>query len=217
MADSWSIKKQVHHGEGGRNVVWKWYVYCDNEVVGSGTEDTKRDAKRAGRTFVNTIPCDTSTSPNGDDYLDGDGKIYKGEDRRIYRGEDGKIYRIGIDPPCINASIANGKLEHFEIINPWTDEFHCFTVDEISENELSWLAGLCFYDATLSKKHELVAAQLKVWHTYLGGDSVTEIQSLHNLTAENFEAIATKSWQMVTVHRTENADGTVHLDWKIEC
>ena len=131
-------------------------------------------------------------------------------------GADGKIYKLEIEPPAINASIQNGCLEYFEVVNPWTDEFHRFTLDDISENELSWLAGLCFYDPHLSQKHELVMAQLKTWHVYIGGDSPTEIMSLHNLSTEHFEMIASKSWNSVTVNKIEDANGTIHLDWNFE-
>ena len=207
MADSWTIEKHVQWTTNHKRVVtWYWYVWCDGEEdpVGSGPQRSKKDAQAAGRTMVNRIKCQS---------VGGGGNNNSGG---IYVGEDGKIYRLEIRPPAINASIVDGHLEYFEVINPWTDEFHRFTTDEISENELSWLAGLCFYDETLSQKYELVATQLKTWHVYLGGNSPTEIMTLHNLSAEHFEMIASKSWNKVSVHKTENTDGTVHLDWDIE-
>jgi hypothetical protein len=110
-----------------------------------------------------------------------------------YEGEDGKIYKVEIIPPAINASIANGHLDSVAFPDPWTDEYSSFTSNEISENELSWILGLCFYDEILSQEYELVAAQLKVWGIYLGGNSIDKIKSLHNLSDENFNAIVTKT------------------------
>jgi hypothetical protein len=192
---------------------WNWFVRCSSHPndVKWGHENTKKEAKKAANNWVCSVGGGTrGSSGEGDGDGDGDGNKW------TYTGEDGKIYEITLEPPKINASMIDGHLEYFEMINPWTNEFHRFTLDDISGNELAWLTGLCFYDKRLSQKHELVAAQLKAWHVYLGGNSPDEIRALHNLTADIFERIASKSWEGITLCKITEENGTEYLDWTIE-
>jgi hypothetical protein len=204
MECTYDVHRIVHNGQGGRYVDWHFVIFCDGERKFSGVANTKREAKDAAKYHITknggTIKSTSGNSGNGG----------------VYVTEDGKIYSVNITPPAVNASIVNGQLDNFEIINIWTDEFHRFTIDEILENELFWLTGLCFYDKTLSQQHELVVAQLKAWHVYLGGNAITEILSLHNLTAEQFESLSTKSWNAVTINKKGYDDGSVRLDWTFE-
>jgi hypothetical protein len=39
---------------------------------------------------------------------------------------------------------------------------------------------------------------------------------LHNLTAEEFEAITRKTWEKITIEQTTKETETVHLDWDFE-
>jgi len=187
---------------------WVWNVNCldeDGNIVrrGHGREDSEKKANKKANGFVCSTGGGTGTGI-------GTGNSW------TYVGENGETFEVTITPPKVNASIIDGHLEYSEIINPWTNEFHRFTSNEISQNELAWLTGLCFFDGSLSEEHKLVATMLKVLGVYLGGNSTTEIMSLHNLTAEQFEAIATKSWESATITQTEKNDGTVHLDWNFE-
>ena len=133
-------------------------------VYGCGnTEETKKDAKSEAKRQVSSL-CGSGGTTTGEGT--GDGNSW------IYVGENGETYTVTLEPPKVNASMTDSHLEWFEMINPWTKKFHRFTLDDISGNELAWLTGLCFYYKHLSQKHELVAAKLKVWHVYVGGNSV---------------------------------------------
>ena len=198
MSDVEIYKRVQRTTTGKRVVTWIWVVKCDGEIIASGPENTKRDAKKMGNRAAEDLCISTSQSSHGE-----------------YEGEDGKIYNVEILPPAINASIVNGHLDSVEFVDPWTDEYSSFTSNEISENELSWILGLCFYDEILSQEYELVAAQLKVWGIYLGGNSIDEIKSLHNLSDENFNAIVTKTWDSIIINKTEDDNGEIHLDWDI--
>jgi hypothetical protein len=175
------------------NGSWRWAVYCDGVFKEGSIENTRRQAKRAIKNVVCSLP---PSSKN----------IYVTlmiQDSYNLQGN-------------INALIANGRIEYLDEINPWTNTFHRFTRNDISPNVLSWLSEIYFYDETLSRIDELVAAQLKVWGVYLGGNSVSEIISLHNLTVEQFNAIASNSWNEITLKQTTNENGTVHLDWNFK-
>jgi len=183
-----------------------WMVMCINgsdTTTSAGFTRTKREAKAEAKKIV----C--STAPGG-----------------------GNNYIVSImseDPDnlqgSINALVVNGCMVYLDEINPWTNTFHRFTQNDISANALAWLSEICFYDETLSQAYELVTAQLKVWDVYLGGDSKGEIMVLHNLTAEQFDAIAAKLWKQITIEQTEiititedeNENDieitTIHLDW----
>ena len=167
---------------------WKWDVYCDGQWVAGCVEETKRDAKRASNQFT----CESISN----------GSLPSGTN----------IETI-ITPPQINASIENGVLSGFDIINPWTQAFHHFTTNDISENELAWIAGLCFYDSSLSQNYELLRAKLKTWDVYLGGNSMLEIMQIHNLTEVQCNLILSKNWITIDITKIIEDDETVHLDW----
>jgi len=125
MSDVEIYKRVQRTTTGKRVVTWIWVVKCDGEIIASGPENTKRDAKKMGNRAAEDLCYGTSQNSNGE-----------------YEGEDGKIYNVEILPPAINASIANGHLDSVAFPDPWTDEYSSFTSNEISENELSWILGL---------------------------------------------------------------------------
>jgi hypothetical protein len=175
---------------------WYWLVKCTdkegNVTYHEGYTWSRKDARKAARGIVCSVP------PGGNSSVS-----IISEDINYLQGN-------------INALVVNGHIEYLEEINPWTNEFHRFTQGEISVNALAWLSEICFYDETLSQSHELVVAQLKVWNVYLGGNSVPEIISLHQLTTEQFNAIAKKTWKKITIEQTTKENETIHLDWNFE-
>jgi hypothetical protein len=121
----------------------------------------------------------------------------------------------------MNALIVNGSMVYLDEIDPWTNEFKRFTQDDISSNALAWLSEICDYNEADLSPVDKVVAQLKVWDIYLGGNTIAEILPLHNLNAEQFNAIAAKSWTRITIIQTTNDDDdddddTIHLDWTFE-
>ena len=167
---------------------WKWDVYCNGQWIAGNVENTKREAKREADRYR----CESLE--NGDITPDDDTEI-------------------SITAPHINANIENGSLIGSDFINPWTNEMQHFSANEISENELAWLAGLCFFDHSASQDCELLIAKLKVWNVYLGGNSMQEIQNLHNLSENQCNMILNKDWNSVTITKTTCNNETIHLDW----
>jgi hypothetical protein len=168
-------KKKITISKGTSPGFYNWVVECtdkeSNITYHSGIEYGRKEAKKKAKEIV----CSTGNS-SGSNYI-------------TIRLEDSQELILG----NINAFVVDGFMEYLEEVNPWTNEYHRLTNDEISANALAWLSEVCLYDETLSLEHELVAAQLKVWDIYFGGNSKDEIMSLHNLTPAHFEAIATKS------------------------
>jgi len=172
---------------------WHWIVQCSDTTWDEGYAGTKKEAKKAAKGACSII-------------LQGSGNIYV------------SIMSPFLDDPqgSLNTLFVDGFIKYLDVINPWTDEFHRFTQDDISVNALAWLSEICDYDeASLSQVNKVVA-QLKVWDVYLGGNSMDEIKLLHNLTTEQFHAIAAKSWDIITIEQKENSDGTVRLVWTFE-
>jgi hypothetical protein len=173
---------------------YRWYVKCTdkegNETWCSGIEYGKKVAKDAAK----AVDCGS------------------GECKEIYIEE----CNYGIMLCDVNALIQNGYIEYIEVIDPWTNKRQRFTQKDIPANALAWLSEICDYDETSLTITDKVTAQLKVWNVYQGGNSVTEIISLHNLTAELLDAIAAKSWNKITIERNINDDETIHLDWYFE-
>ncbi len=166
---------------------WRWNVYCNGEWIGGNTEESKRAAKIAAE------QCKCDAIENGTASPDDD-------------------LETSITPPQINASIINGELVGMDFINPWTNNPQHFTTDDISENELAWIAGLCFFDPSASQNFELLRAKLKTWDVYIGGDSMTEIMQAHNLTESQCNLILNKNWSTITIIKTIGNE-TIHLDW----
>ena len=172
---------------------YKWDVWCDGEWVEGSIESSRRWAKKG----VNGVVCGLPP---------GKGNIYVSIMSQSPDNLNGSF----------NALISDDCIVYLEEVNPWTNRFQRFTQREMSKNVLAWLSDICDYDESLSPVHELVIAQLKVWDVYLGGNTQDEILTLHNLTAEQFHAIATKSWEVITIAKTDGDDGLIHLDWNFE-
>jgi len=161
------------------------------------------------------------------DCYDGNGQFLGSESgaansKRAAKNQAGGVacgVNIVIMPPKINATIINGRMAYFEMINPWTEQFHTLIASEVSENELFWIAGIGCYDDSLSSSLKRVVAMLKVWDVYLGGDSEKGVQELHDLSDEEFDIISEKTWTSVEIIKTIDDYGEIHLGWNIvdEC
>ncbi|MDR1878127.1 MAG: hypothetical protein LBQ64_01010 [Bacteroidales bacterium] len=120
---------------------------------------------------------------------------------------------IKIAPPEISAIVGDGHLQSFKMFCPYMEEDKEHSVpEEMSENTAFWVFGLDCFDIKLSEQYELVSAMLKVWGVYKGGDSADTVKSLHNLSDQNFDIIAAKTWKTITINISEDESS---LSWNI--
>lgn len=179
---------------------WRWEVRCNGEFVQGSVESTKQAAKSAANRVKNEIVC--NLNPNNE------------------TGQGEPQIDIQILPPNVNAVISCGYMDFFEIINPFNDEIEHFTSDEISENSLAWLVGLCFYDSSETERVELLIAQLKVWGIYRGGENENEIKNIYHLEQSQIEIILAKSWHHISLRKImeEDENGNIQevLQWYFE-
>ena len=182
---------------------WNWTVWCKNndKIYVSNSTGSKKEANAAAKEAGKNLDCNPS-----------EGSVDNGTNISIMSPFSDDLQG------SLNALIVNDMIVYIDVIDIWTNEFRRFTRNDISANALAWLSEICDYNETSLTTVNKVVAQLKVWGVYLGGNSVTEIISLHNLTAERFNAIATKSWDKITIkiEEDEDEDGTIHLDWTFE-
>jgi hypothetical protein len=165
---------------------WHWKVFCEGVYYRGGIENSKGDAKY----MVEITKCPESKATSSSIW-------FEDEDLCV----------------CFEAILVNDQILCFDVIDPWTDTLRRITRNEISANALAWISEIGIYDEATLSQADKVVSQLKVWGIYLGGDFPDEIRVLHNLTAEQFETIATISWEEVTITQKIKDNGTIHLDW----
>ena len=170
-------RKEIRISNSNGENCWLWRVYWYDEnnnwmCSDMGTATSKREARRQAN--ASECPCCSKLTKDP----------YKKE--------------ITIDPPLINAEVVNGHLCSFEMDN-WQGKICKFTTSEIDENTAFWIFGLDCFDSNVSSPAKLVAAMLKIWGLYRGGNCKKSIMKLHNLNEEQFDMIVKKVWKTIIV------------------
>ena len=118
-----------------------------------------------------------------------------------------------ITPPAVDFEVEHGYLVDFRSLSLDDKELH-FTSVEISEDVFNYLFGFDV-DREEVRDADIVAATLKIWGVYNGGRSMRSLMANHNLTSEQFVALARKSWTTIELEIDEENSYSWDFDGRV--